>query len=148
MGEKILKKVRKSNFELLRILAMFLIVLFHGFTHINVSSSLNPEYDTFSSNQLICFIFGSWGSLGVGLFFLISAHFTVGHSKFNAKKIFKLILMTIFWSLVLGLLFEHSGIMQITKATIKGVLAPFLGSYWFITAYILLYIISPFLDIY
>lgn len=92
---------------------MFLIILFHGYTHISVSTKIiNPEYDHFSINQLMCFIFGSWGSLGVGVFFLISAHFTAGHSKASVKKIFNLSLQTIFWSLIFEVgisIIKHGG---------------------------------------
>lgn len=49
--------------------------------------------------------------------------------------------------MVLNLSFNHNSVLQIFKSILKAVASPFSGSYWFITAYIFLYLVSPFLDI-
>lgn len=81
---------------------MFMIVVFHGVTHINVVKIQGvwhtPMNASFSLNQIVGFVLGSWGCLGVGCFFLLSAYFTVGKSRFKTLKISKIIFQTIFWS--------------------------------------------------
>ena len=87
------KGSRNSNLELLRILAMFLIVLFHfsyhNFTDINIIAS-NPN------NYIINFTL-MLGKIGVDVFVLLSAYFMI-HSKFTLKKFLILIGELYFYS--------------------------------------------------
>ena len=69
--------VRKSNFELLRLLAMFLIVLYHIFIG---TYEANPD---FTSRSLWIPL-----HLGVPVFILISGYF---HIKFSWSKFLKLV---------------------------------------------------------
>lgn len=105
-------------------------------------------------NLVIGYLLGSWGLVGVGCFFLLSAHFLIGRSKsFGIKKILRLILQVIFWSFImLAISIEFdvypggSGTVAILKGIIKAVASPFSGAYWFITAYIFMYILYPFMN--
>lgn len=65
------KRHRESNFELLRIIAMFLIVLHHAIYH-GVLAVNNTKYPL---NSSISFILGMGGRIGVFLFVLISGYF-------------------------------------------------------------------------
>lgn len=92
------KKVRSSNFELLRILAMFLIINFHltlyGVIHPITQGS--TEYFNHPAVYLKLFILYTvrpWGKIGVALFVIISGYFMVKKgSSVNlfstAKKLF------------------------------------------------------------
>ena len=76
-------KLRESNMELLRILAMVFIVIFH---YIYKS---NFQYIELTVNNL--FIKSGWflGELGVNLFMLITGYYLC-KSKTSVKKFFKL----------------------------------------------------------
>lgn len=91
-----MNKNRNSNFELMRIFAMFLIVFFHAC----------PEGTWFKTSANFYFIssFRNWtGMLGNWLFILISGYF-VSISSFSWKKIFKLWFQVFSISAAIGLI--------------------------------------------
>lgn len=77
------KPTRSSNFELLRIISILLIIAFHYCIYGNGGKifSLN-----ISTNQIFAIIFGSWGVLGVDCFIFISAYFLLASNKFSSKN--------------------------------------------------------------
>lgn len=135
------KSVRQSNIELLRIFSMLLIISFHyvyksGYT-----------YEYFSMNTFIVKIIYFFGELGVNLFFLISGYFLV-KSKFSLKKLILLILEVDFYNLICMLIAVKLGVYQPvnTKDYLLFVFPVILIQYWFVTAYILVYILSPYFN--
>ena len=138
------KNIRDSKFEILRIIAMLLIVahhfVVHGFELENI--------ETFSYNKIVVEILSLGGKLGVNLFVLISAYFMID-SKFKFKRLIRIFGETWFYSIIILVLFKtiltpvtDIGISQI----IRSIFPVFMGIYWFITDYILLMILSPFLN--
>lgn len=134
---------RKSNMELLRIISILMIISFH--CAFKSGFSFEPG---FSVNKLIVKTFWMFGELGVNLFVLISGYFMV-NSHFKWKKVIRLLLEVQFyhWGKVfigckLGLyaLYEWRDIL-FTFFPIT------LENYWFISAYIILYILSPYFNI-
>lgn len=86
---------RKSNIELLRILAILMIVGVHFASYSGISSSfsLNPNYMWLT-------MLSHGGKIGVALFTLISAYF-LSRSEFKWKKLAKLYFDVFFYSLVI-----------------------------------------------
>ena len=81
-----IKEQRLSNFELLRIIAMILIILHHYAYHGNLISIPN---DNFNKYVAVFIIVG--GKVGVNVFVLITGYFLI-NSKFKIKKVIQLIL--------------------------------------------------------
>ncbi|MEB5881597.1 acyltransferase [Enterococcus gallinarum] len=131
---------RLSNFELLRLVSMFLIVLHHYGVHGLVN-------ETGSSLQSVGVgMLSSLGKSGVFLFVLIGSFFLVDKS-FNCSRIINIISSTFFYSfliLFLGLALFRNQItsMQIIRSIFFVPL-----NYWFVTDYIFLLIIIPFLNL-
>ena len=152
MKNNIKHYTRQSNFELLRIVSMLMIIFYHAFYHLKVTGDAVPASEShFSFNIVIGYLLGSWGLVGVGCFFLISAYFLIDNSQsFGIKKILRLILQVIFWSFVMLVLSIKLRVYPDNDSLLKGivmiVVSPFLGIYWFITAYIFMYILYPFLN--
>lgn len=139
------KKGRKINFELLRILAMFFIVLHHctinglGLVELSTSSKLTSNYFNYAVLSLVeCF-----SIVGVNLFFLLSGYFGI---KFNIKKLFILLIDIYFYSTIIRILGLLVGKMSLNTDTLMQILFP-LPIYWFILVYVLLMFVSPFLNI-
>lgn len=65
------RKPRQSNFELLRIFAMLLIILFHYV----YNGGFNLETSEFCLNKCVLRTLGFGGKLGVELFVLITGYF-------------------------------------------------------------------------
>lgn len=99
MGEKINKK-RESNFELMRIFAMFLIIWNHLCT--SIFWSFNQAIDF---NLIVSKSFYVWtGNLGNYLFILLSGFF-ISDSRFSWKKVFQIWFQVFSISIIIGLIF-------------------------------------------
>ena len=135
---KIKIEERKSNFEILRIIAILLIISFH------YVFKRGYGFYTLTFNTFIIKSFYFFGELGVNLFILITGYFMIT-DKPTFKRVALLVIETFFYNLLNVLLDYHfSG----TPITPLNILFPIvLNRYWFVTSYIILYIISPYLNI-
>mgnify|MGYP004625204795 CR=1 FL=1 len=89
------KNCRQSNYELMRIVAMLMIIAFH------LCRLYTPEvYErVFSLNQFFSIILGSWGLLGVDIFFLLSAYFSIDAKQFKTEKLCNIAILTALYGL-------------------------------------------------
>ena len=134
-----IKEQRLSNFELLRIIAMILIILHHYAYHGNLISIPN---DNFNKYVAVFIIVG--GKVGVNVFVLITGYFLI-NSKFKIKKVIQLILQVYFYSIVLFLVTTIiNGSIDI-KLLKNALFFPLL-KYWFIKTYLILYMLTPILN--
>lgn len=129
--------VRKSNIELLRIVAMTMIVLHHFMMHGKLFLAL--ENDS-------VFYLESVSIMGVDIFIMISGYFGI---KLSLKSFTRLVIVIIAFSGFSLLLYY--GFCGFTPFSIKNLLDwikfPVTRSpYWFIQVYLALMIISPFLN--
>ena len=137
-------KERKSNFELLRIVAILFIISFHYVYHSGyVFNSLNI-------NSLIIESFYFLGELGVNLFILITGYFQV-KGKFSGKKLIKLIIEVNFYNIIIVFAYHYlNGSLFYLITSKKDMILLFFSvifqKYWFISYYIVLYILSPFIN--
>ena len=135
-------KIRNSNFELLRIVSMFLIVLYHVILHGNtVGNCTNDIIKVFLT--LIMYI----SIIHVNSFVLLTGYFQ-SKSTFKKNKLISLILQALFYMIVIIVVLESLGIITLSNLKIlKEVLFLDVNSYWFIKTYVFLYLLSPFLNI-
>lgn len=127
---------RRSNFEAYRIVCILLIVIMHTF------GAGMGKWNT----QLGIFI-NTVGNIGVTGFVLLSGYFGI---RLKGKKLAKMDLMLIFWSLaayasmLLAGIFESFSVKQFLTCLIPVIS----HKYWFVSAYFCLCILSPFLNEY
>ena len=129
-------KTRESNIELLRIISMVMIILFHY-----VYKS-NFQYSNLTINVLFTKSCWFFGELGVNLFVLITGYY-LSKSKPSIKKIILLILEVLFYNtlnIIIGYKVGYINSIQ----NISTIFPIITGTYWFITAYLLIYILSPY----
>lgn len=136
-----MKEERKSNFELLRIISMFMIITWHIIVHGKFLQSVyNPKL--FFLVELLEYIL----IIHVNLFILISGYFSC-KSKFKLKKVFKLIFESMFYFLMISIIFSKLNLIKLSTA--QWIRTTFVDSYhyyWFLSNYIMLYVLSPFLN--
>lgn len=141
---------RQSNFELLRIISMFLIVLHHTMVHGALTSSRTGEFlpptklalqdSNFITYGIANFLaFG--GKVGVWIFVIISGYFMV-NSKASIKKIVKLWLPVAFWSVFITILVGMNQNLGL-REFILSFFPITVGRYWFVTTYVAMFILSP-----
>lgn len=134
------KKPRLSNFELLRIICMILIVAHHFSVH----SSFDSDISTF--NYYLSKALAIGGKIGVNAYVLISGYFMI-NSTFKFKKLLKLILETAFYSSVIYIIFCIFGLLDFNLLLFIRHCRPiYKQHYWFMTYFVLLYILSPYLN--
>lgn len=131
--EQMTPKTRQSNMELLRLVAMFMIVVYH--TVYYRLYNYRTESPVFSSLMIVLHI-------GVPLFVLISGYFGI---KPSVKGIFKLYAILLFYNLVLYGYRIVSGDITFSIREFMRLWLPFSWGrvLWFFKVYIMLYISAP-----
>lgn len=134
-------KVRNSNFELMRIISMLMIVMGHVLYHGNlITNSKNP---TLSIAFTFIFYFLL---LHVNSYVLLTGYYQ-SNSKFKQSKLWALISSTMFYKIVIMVLFAWLGLIKLTKVQILWELFPLnINEYWYVKYYFFLYCISPILN--
>lgn len=136
---------RMNSVECLRVLVMLMIVIHHCVVSgLHLNDNLNGEiYCYNATNGLLSFI-NCYVIVAVNVFFLISGYFTI---KFKLNKFLKLLGMIIFYSSIIYIIFAGIGVVEISvKNIIKYSVLAF-NEYWFMTVYLILMLIAPYLNI-
>lgn len=132
------EKTRDINVEVIRIIAMLMIIMTHCLMHQNLIGQ--PEVST--GNYITLHFIRGMISIQNALFILISGYYAI-RSKFNLSKILKLWGKTFFYSFIFYIIYTIWGRDSYPYENLLPILS---GQYWFITAYIALYLISPILS--
>lgn len=135
--------IRDSNFELLRIVLISMILCLHYFKYGGALHALKPS----DSNYYLAYGLESLFIIAVDCFILITGYYQI-NGKFKLKKIIGLWAQVIFYSVTISSIFWFTGLEPVTIPTILQTFFPVVtGTYWFVTVYIVLYLFSPFLNI-
>lgn len=151
---------RSTNFEVLRLLAMLMIVACHAVLHLSWYATPTPPVTALAALKgSFCYLVVQYGQVGVTLFFMISGYFLV-NKPFKWSRVSKTWLQTWLYGMIclaatlLLRAFYHlpKGVErlfvgdQLPNTTIQ-CLFPFTwNAYWFITAYLCMLLLSPVLN--
>lgn len=144
MGDMAIKQ-RNSNIELLRVISMLMVVALH---YLNQGGILeNAVYG--DVNYAVSWLVEAASYASVNIYVLISG-WMLSQSKEPVRigKVVRLILEVVFYSVGIYLVFCVAGVTRFNiKTLIFGYLFPLIhGQYWFATVYVVLYLLSPFLN--
>lgn len=134
---------RNSNLELYRIVCMFMIVIHHFCVH-----GFTLECVDYGVNKYVLDILSSWGKVGVDGFILMSSYFMV-NSRFTIQKFLKIWGQVWFYTMGIFVAFYFTGNVNpiMLKLLFRQSVLPISYSmYWFVTYYLVLMILSPFLN--
>lgn len=133
---------RNSNIEVLRMIAMIMIVASHAANYINRGEAWLTGGGSLLSIQLL----GIGGQLGVTIFVAISSWFLCDANSFSTKKILKLI-WSVWSGCVLFCIIDKVFSLKLLDGSdlIKELITPFYSQYWFVTTYIMFALLEPFL---
>lgn len=139
---------RMTNFELLRIIAMMMVVMMHYFLYADLLPSMT---DQVGQENILALLLESFCIVAVNVFVMISGYFMI-KSRFKFRRFFRLLFQVLFYTLLIPLVLSIFGLPVIAEqegvyGIIKYILPVSTMHYWFITAYVLLYLISPFISI-
>lgn len=146
MNEQSILKVsnkRQSNIELLRIIAMILIVAHHFSVHGGFVFSASEV----TLNKLWIQFIQIGGKIGVNIFVLISGYFLINVKSTKISKILKLWIQIFTYSVALYIIFLVAEIEQFgIKKTINHIFPITFSEWWFASTYFVLYLIFPYLN--
>ena len=130
---------RQVNIEILRIISIFMVLILHF--NLNTGFFNMERFNIFFSFlEHACII-------AVNIYVLITGYFMV-KNKISIKKIILLELEVLFYSIVIYLIMTFAGQHKFGIKEFITYLFPITTKkYWFFTAYMGLYILSPFLNI-
>ena len=142
-------KVRQSNFELLRIISMFLIVMSHCAAYFGLTGKFGA---TLGINKIITDFLRMGGNYGVACFILISGYFMIDQ-KTTLKRVLKLWGQVFFYTVSIWTIWLVIEIIQggfHYKIAARQALFAFFPvltrHYWYVTAFVILMILSPFIN--
>lgn len=141
-----MKSERKSNFELLRIISMLMIILWHILLHGKVLASMGEiENNTISGNHDTLVFVRILCAVAVNCFVLISGYFNIKLNIMKALK--KIYLPMLFYSIIItliGILFLNE---VLSKTLIFSMIFPLISKkWWFLSTFIALMLIAPYLN--
>lgn len=148
MREQKENKPRMANLELLRCIAMMMVVVLHylgkgGLLGDMAAGSLNVTEVAAWVLEVFCIV-------AVNVYMMISGYFLCT-SSFKPGRLIRLWLQVWVYSVGIGLLAAFTGILPAEEADthyLLSLLFPIsMGHYWFMTAYVFLYVFLPFIGI-
>lgn len=137
---------RQANLELLRCIAMMMVIVLHYLGKGNLL--INLEEAWLSPAEVTAWLLESFCIVAVNVYMFISGYFLCT-STFKPSRLIRLWLQVWMYSVAFGLIGAFTGVMEETAVDTHFFLTLIfpvsMGHYWFMTAYIFLYILLPFL---
>lgn len=127
-------KVRDSNIEALRLLLMLMILNLHSFWGYDHGSGFGQAFDFFRETTSIC---------AVDAFVLVSGFYGI---KWKKKSCFSLLFQILFYSFAVYGFCVGFGILAFDKGGLLSCFKCFYDSWGFVTWYLILYFVSPWLN--
>ncbi|MCQ2520853.1 MAG: GtrA family protein [Lachnospiraceae bacterium] len=138
---------REPAFEILRVVAMLMVLTLH---YLDKGGILKSTTETISIKERIPWFLESLCSCAVNLYVLIGSYFLVD-KKFHFSRVARLWCEVIFYSVGITIVclatgFTPPGDVLHVRGILFMCMPGIFGHYWFASAYILLLLISPFLN--
>ena len=126
----------------MRVVCILLIIMYHYVAH---GSFFFREY---IPQKLFYSATGIWGLAGVLGFVMVSSHFLYSSGSFSIQKALRTVFEAAFYSTAITLILIFTGQIKLADADIlKCVFSFYSRQYWFITDYVLFYMLTPFIKL-
>lgn len=138
------KKDRQMNYELLRIIAMLMIVCLH---YLSKGGALGDPKQELTTNGYLAWLIEAFCLVAVNVYVLISGYFGVDSQNFTIRRPLKIWRQVWFYSVGIGLIMLITGAASWNLYQGMTYVFPVVTEhYWFATAYLLLCLLMPFLN--
>lgn len=138
------QKVRCTNMELLRIVAMILVLIVHANFH-SIGAPTIQEMETDTAGSIIRLIVQGLSSICVNVFVLLSGWFGINFKLSRLAEFLFQVLFFAFLGVAIAAFCQH---VNLISALGSGLFMLSDKTYWFVKAYLMLYFISPILNSY
>ncbi len=145
-GEGLTKK-RNASFELLRIIAMLMIIVLHYNIH---SDSLLKLGEPATGVQLFAALLESFAITGVNVYVFLSGYF-LSQLQTRPSRILQLLAQVYFYTIVISLAMIIVGTYVVHSGNSVFKIGQYLfpissEHYWFVTAYLIMFVLSPIMN--
>lgn len=134
---------RQANFELLRIVAMVMIIILH---YLGKGGILIPYAEDASLLNHVAWLIEAFCIVSVNCYVLISGYFLV-ESEWKPRRIVSLVLQVLFYSLLIPVVLHCLGVISVSELSLYdwfNFIFPIQNDhYWFATHYVLFYLFVP-----
>ena len=143
MTEESRKAPRQSGVELLRIIAIMMVVTVHY-----LGKGILYTVPFGSLNTILARGIESLSIVYINVFILITGYFNVKSPGFNLRRIVDLLLMVAFYGGAFYCYYSLTGVYHFQLTAFLKSLVPYLfEGFWFIRVYLILMLIAPFLNV-
>ena len=146
MGKERGPAKRQANYELLRIIAMCMVVTLHYLNHTGML--LTPDSEG-GSSRFLGMLVESFCIVAVNVYVLISGYFLV-EAGFKVKRVLVLLCQVLFYAILIPLIMMGTGIFTMSGEGIYRILQYIFPlqteHYWFAASYVFLYLFTPVLN--
>lgn len=132
---------RQSNFELLRILAMLMVLSLHA-NFLSIGTPQKMEFLSDGPNAWARTIFESFSIVAVNVFVLISGWFGI---RTTIKGVAKYLFQCLYFSMGIWFVFLLIGHADVFPSCLYSFFFCY-SEYWFVQSYLLLYLLAPVLN--
>lgn len=137
---------RDSNFEILRIIAMMMVILQHIAVYGGWPPGLDQSFELTPSSFIIQFIY-HFGKIGVWIFVLITGYYMVNSRSPIIPKFLKLLLQVFMTSILIDLVFVLFGGVSLESIDWTSDLFPIIsGRWWFASTYLIFLLFTPYVN--
>ncbi len=137
---------RLSNFEALRILAMFMVLVLH---YLDKGRILTPLAEPFTVNSYVAYFLESLAIVAVNVYVLITGYFMC-ESSMKVSRLLQILCQVMWYVLLIPVVLALLGQVDVTAFTTYDWLKLFfpvhMKHYWFVTSYVILMLFVPFLN--
>lgn len=140
---------RNSSVELVKIFAIVTIVIAHSMpdqSPIKNVAAINIGTATTDMSLFIASLLHNLGQVGNDIFIISASWFLVDSNKISLKKVAHMIGDCFFISVACCLTFIMCGYNLSIGIIVKQFIPVTMGNYWFVTCYLLFYIVHPLLN--
>lgn len=134
---------RNANMDILRMISMMMVTMLHALTKSDLLPFMGNEVPV---NGWIAWVFEGISVPAVDIFMLISGYFLIS-SRFKIRRMVEIIFQTLFYSAGAFAVFLLLGKISLASMNSYDLLQYFLPihmeTYWFVSAYVIIYLLLP-----
>lgn len=138
---------RKSNFEILRILAMFMVLVLHYLDKGNILTSLAEPFD---AQSYVAYLLESFAIVAVNVYVLITGYFMC-ESSMKISRLLQILCQMMWYVLLIPVVLAALGQVDVSGFTtydwLRLMFPVHMKHYWFVTSYVILMLFVPFLNV-
>lgn len=143
--ENLMRSKRQANYELLRIVAMLMIITLHYLNKGNIATAYTSDR---SAVNYVAHFIQSFCIVAVNAYVLLSGYF-LAESSWRPGRVLSVVAQVLFYSVLIPVTLGIAGVISLGDLSVYDWLTYIwpieTEHYWFATAYLVMYLFAPFL---